>query len=169
MNYDPEGHENEPWYQVAEGLGYNYNVTDLQAALGLAQMERLSEFKQRRDKIVDRYNDAFAGFEGIRTPPEPVDSDPMYHLYAVEIDGMFGCDRKGFVNAMHAENIGVQVHYVPLHYHSCFQEFGYEKGEFSETESVYDGLVSMPLHAEMGSDDVEDVIRAVERVSAYHN
>ena len=169
MNYEPEGHAEEPWYQVTEGLGYNYNVTDLQAALGLAQLDRLDEFKQRRDEIIDQYNAAFAEIEGVRTPPEPVEADPMYHLYAVEIGEAFGCDRKAFVNAMHDENIGVQVHYVPLHYHSYFQEaFGYERGQFPETEAVYDGLVSLPLHAEMDDSDVADVVTAVRRLSAYH-
>jgi len=169
MNYEPEGHEDEPWYQVTEGLGYNYNVTDLQAALGLAQLDRLAEFKQRRDEVVDRYNEAFDGIEGIRTPPEPVDADPMYHLYAIEVNEAFGCSRTEFVNAMHAENIGVQVHYVPLHYHPYFQEeFGYEPGQFPEAESVYDGLVSLPLHAEMDADDVDDVISAIKRLHDYH-
>ena len=169
MAYDPEGHDDEPWYQETEGLGYNYNVTDIQAALGLAQLDRLEAFKQRRDEIIAQYDAAFADIDGVRTPPEPVDSDPMYHLYAVEISEEFGCDRKEFVNAMHAENIGVQVHYVPLHYHTYFQsEFGYEQGQFPETEAVYDGLVSLPLHAEMDSADVEDVISAVEQINDYH-
>ena len=169
MNYEPEGHDDEPWYQVTEGLGYNYNVTDLQAALGLAQLDRLTKFKQRRDEIIDQYNAAFAEIEGVRTPPEPVEADPMYHLYAVEIGEAFGCDRKAFVNAMHDENIGVQVHYVPLHYHSYFQEaFGYERGQFPETEAVYDGLVSLPLHAEMDDSDVDDVVTAVRQLSAYN-
>jgi len=169
MNYEPEGHAEEPWYQVTEGLGYNYNVTDLQAALGLAQLDRLDEFKQRRDEIIDQYNAAFAEIEGVRTPPEPVEADPMYHLYAVEIGESFGCDRKTFVNAMHDENIGVQVHYVPLHYHTYFQEeFGYEAGQFPETEAVYDGLVSLPLHAEMDDSDADDVVTAVRQLSAYN-
>ena len=169
MNYEPAGHDSEPWYQVTEGLGYNYNVTDLQAALGLAQLDRLDSFKQRRDEIVERYDAAFADIEGIRTPPEPVNSDPMYHLYAIEVHEEFGCDREEFVNAMHAENIGVQVHYVPLHYHPYFQEeFGYEAGMFPETERVYDRLVSLPLHAEMDDGDVEDVIQAVRQLFAYH-
>jgi len=169
MNYEPEGHAEEPWYQVTEGLGYNYNVTDLQAALGLAQLDRLDEFKQRRDEIIDQYNAAFAEIEGVRTPPEPVEADPMYHLYAVEIGESFGCDRKTLVNAMHDENIGVQVHYVPLHYHTYFQEeFGYEAGQFPETEAVYDGLVSLTLHAEMDDSDVDDVVTAVRQLSAYN-
>jgi dTDP-4-amino-4,6-dideoxygalactose transaminase len=169
MNYDPEGHEDEPWYQVTEGLGYNYNFTDIQAAIGLAQLDRLDEFKQRRDEIIAQYDEAFGEIEGIRTPPEPVESDPMYHLYAIEVSDDFGCGRKEFVNAMHAENIGVQVHYVPLHYHPYFQEeFGYERGQFPETEAVYDGLVSLPLHPEMDNSDADDVIQNIKRLHSYH-
>jgi perosamine synthetase len=169
MEYSPDGHEDEPWYQVTEGVGYNYNVTDLQAALGLAQLDRLEEFKQQRNEIIAQYDEALTGIDGIRTPPEPLDSDPMYHLYAVEVSEVFGCDRKEFVNAMHAENVGVQVHYVPLHYHPFFQdEFGYEPGQFPETERVYDGLVSLPLHAEMTDADVSDVVTAIENLHEYH-
>jgi dTDP-4-amino-4,6-dideoxygalactose transaminase len=169
MNYDPAGHEDEPWYQVVEGVGYNYNVTDMQAALGLAQLDRVEEFKARRDKIIEQYDGAFADTPGLRTPPTAEDADPFYHLYAVEIGQAFGCDRKEFVNAMHAENVGVQVHYVPLHYHPFFQEeYGYERGDFPVAESVYDGLVSLPLFPEMTDEDVESVITAVERIHAYH-
>lgn len=168
MEYNPEGHDDEPWYQVTEGLGYNYNVTDLQAALGLAQLEKVEEFKRRRDEIVAEYNEAFQDIDGIRTPTEPVNADPMYHLYAVEIEEAFGCGRKEFVNAMHDENIGAQVHYVPLHYHPYFQEeYDYERGQFPETEAVYDGLVSLPLHAEMDDSEVLDVIEAVSRLNDY--
>ncbi len=170
MDYNPDGHEDEPWYQVTEGLGYNYNVTDLQAALGLAQLDRLEEFKRRRDEIIAQYDEALAEIDGVRTPPEPLESDPMYHLYAIEVSEAFGCDRREFVNAMHAENIGVQVHYVPLHYHPHFQEeFGYEPGQFPETEQVYDGLVSLPLHAEMTKEDVSDVIDSVNNLKIYHS
>jgi len=169
MEYDPGGHADEPWYQVTEGIGYNYNITDLQAALGLAQLDRLAEFKERRDEIIARYDDAFADVPGIRTPPEPIESDPMYHLYAIEVREEFGCDREEFVNAMHAENVGVQVHYVPLHYHPFFQEeFGYERGMFPETERIYEGLVSLPLHPEMSDGDIKDVITSLRRLREYH-
>lgn len=170
MDYSPAGHEEEPWYQVVEGEGYNYNVTDLQAALGLSQLDKLERFKTRRDEVIARYDEAFAGVDGVRTPPTAANADPFYHLYAVEIDGeAFGCDRGEFVRAMHDENVGVQVHYVPLHYHPFFQEeYGYERGDFPVTEDVYDGLVSLPLHPEMDDTDVEGVIRAVERLHAYH-
>jgi dTDP-4-amino-4,6-dideoxygalactose transaminase len=169
MDYNPDGHGDEPWYQVTEGVGYNYNVTDLQAALGIEQLTRLDEFKHRRDEIIDRYDEAFEDVSGIRTPPDPENADPVYHLYAIEVDGGFGCDRKEFVNAMHAENIGVQVHYVPLHYHPFFQEkFGYREGDFPETESVYQKVVSLPLFPEMNESDVRDVVQAVKRLHRYH-
>jgi dTDP-4-amino-4,6-dideoxygalactose transaminase len=169
MVCDLEGHEDEPWYQVVEGVGYNYNVTDLQAALGRAQLDRIEEFKQRRDEIIARYDEAFGPIEGIRTPPDPVESDPMYHLYAIEVDEDFGCDRTEFVNAMHAENVGVQVHYVPLHYHPLFQEeYGYDEGDFPVAERVYEGLVSLPLFPGMDDGDIRDVVRAIERIARYH-
>jgi perosamine synthetase len=96
--------------------------------------------------------------------------DPMWHLYAVEIDEAFGCDRKGFVNAMHAENLYVQVHYVPLHFHPYFQEeFGYARGDYPVTEDVYEGLVSLPLSPAMDDEDVADVIRAVERLHRHES
>jgi perosamine synthetase len=169
MDYEPDGHEDEPWYQVVEGEGYNYNVTDMQAALGLAQLDRLKEFKARRDEIIDHYDDAFADVPGLRTPPTAEDADPFYHLYAVEVREDFGCDRTEFVNAMHDENIGVQVHYVPLHHHPFFQdEYGYEEGDFPVAEEVYDGLVSLPLFPEMTDGDVDEVIAAVRRLHAHH-
>jgi dTDP-4-amino-4,6-dideoxygalactose transaminase len=171
MDSEPPGHADEPWYQVVTGVGYNYNFTDLQAALGRAQLDRIREFKRRRDAIVTQYNGAFSDIPGIDPPAVKDDCDPMFHLYAVEIDvDQFGCSRKRFVNAMHQENIGVQVHYVPLHYHPFFQdEFGYERGDFPVTEACYDGLVSLPLFPEMDDTDVESVVRAVERLHEYYS
>lgn len=169
MNYSPEGHGEEPWYQVTEGLGYNYNITDLQAALGLAQLDRFDEFTTRREQISSKYDAAFEELDGIRTPPELTNTNPVCHLYAIEIGEEFGCNRQEFVNAMHSENIGVQVHYVPLHFHPYFQEeFGYEEGDFPETEKVYEGIVSLPFHAEMDDRDVDDVVTAIRRLNRYH-
>lgn len=170
MDYNPEGHEDEPWYQVTEGLGYNYNFTDTQAALGLSQLDRIESFKRRRDEIIARYDEAFDEIPGLTTPTVKDGVDPMWHLYAVEIDDRFGCDRTRFVNMMHAENLYVQVHYVPLHFHPYFQEeFGYERGDYPVTEDVYGGLVSLPLYPEMDDRDVEDVIRAVEQLHRHES
>jgi dTDP-4-amino-4,6-dideoxygalactose transaminase len=169
MNYDPVGHEDEPWYQVVEGVGYNYNVTDIQAALGLAQLDRIESFKRRRAEIVRGYQDAFADLPGLTEPTITDEADPMWHLYAVEIDEAFSCGRKRFINAMHAENIYVQVHYVPLNYHPFFQStFGYDRGEFPVAEALYERLVSLPLYPGMDDEDVADVVRAVYRIHEHY-
>lgn len=170
MNHQPGGHEDEPWYQVTEGLGYNFNVTDMQAALGLAQLDRLESFKQRRNEIIARYDDAFETVPGIETPTVRDGVDPMFHLYVVEVhETQFGCDRRTFVEAMHEENIGVQVHYVPLHHHPYFQqEFGYETDDYPVANEVYEHVVSLPLFPEMSKEDVNDVLRAVKRLHDYH-
>jgi len=168
MNYSPEGHEDEPWYQVTEGLGYNYNFTDMQAALGLVQLDRLDEFKKRRQEMFDRYQKEFADVDGLQTPAIKDDADPALHLYVVEIHEDFGCSRKEFVNAMHAENIGVQVHYVPLNHHLFFQErFGYEEGDFPVAEEAYEHIVSLPFFPAMSDDDMDDVVRAVESLHEH--
>lgn len=169
MDYDPPGHEDEPWYQVVKGLGYNYNVTDMQAALGLAQLKRIEEFKGRRAELVERYNHAFDAIQGLETPFVKDDVNPAWHLYTVKITDEFGCSRKRFVNAMHAENIGVQVHYVPLHLHPYFKkEYGYERGDVPLAEGFYESLVSLPLFPAMTECDVEDVIIAVKRLSSFY-
>lgn len=168
MNYSPDGHRDQPWYQVAEGLGYNYNVTDVQAALGLVQLDRMPEFKQRRAEIFEMYQDAFADVAGLRTPVVKDDVNPTFHLYVVEVHDEFGCSREEFVKAMHEENIGVQVHYVPLHYHPYFQNnFGYSAGDFPVAEDVYEHIVSLPFFSAMTDQDVSDVVRAVKRLSEH--
>ena len=168
MNYSPDGHSDEPWYQVVEGVGYNYNFSDIQAAIGRVQLDRIDEFKTRRDEIFERYQEAFEDLEGLSTPSVKESSDPAWHLYVVEIEEEFGCSRKEFVNAMHAENIGVQVHYVPLHHHPYFQEgYGYEKGDFPIADATYERIVSLPLFPAMSDQDVEDVIQATKRLHRY--
>lgn len=169
MNSEVEGHEDEPWYQVVEEEGYNYNFTDIQAALGLSQLERAEEFKERRQEIFDRYTEAFEGIEGVE-PPEVKDNiDPFWHIYTVKITEEFPVSRGKFFNVMQEENIGVQVHYVPLHYHPFFQEnYGYEKGDFPETEEVYDQIVTLPMYPDMSDSDVEDVIEAIRKISNYY-
>lgn len=168
LNRSPEGHEDEPWYQVSEGPGFNYNFTEFQAALGLVQLDRLEDFKTRRDEIFETYQREFDDIEGLKTPSTRDDVDPAWHLYVVEVHEGFGCTRKEFVNAMHAENIGVQVHYVPLHMHPYYQkEYGYTEGDFPVAEEAYEHVVSLPLFPAMTDEDVNDVVRAVRRLHEH--
>lgn len=169
MNSDVEGHEDEPWYQVVEEEGYNYNFTDIQASLGISQLERAGKFKERRQEIFDKYTEALKDIEGIEPPEVKEDADPFWHIYTVKITEDFPVSRKKFFNAMQKENIGVQVHYVPLHYHPFFQEnYGYEKGGFPETEEVYSQIVTLPMYPDMSDSDVEDVVEAVRKIRNYY-
>lgn len=169
MDRSPPGHDEESWYQVVDGVGFNYNVTELQAALGLVQLDRIDEFKQRRSEIVERYTEELAEISGVDTPTQKANVDPMWHLYAIEIGKSFPCSRREFVKAMHAENIGVQVHYVPLHHHPHFQkEHDYNVGQFAVADKLYERLVSLPVHPGMSSEDVANVVHAVKRIQAYY-
>lgn len=169
MTYGGEDHDAEPWYQVTEGVGYNYNFTDIQAALGRVQLDRINEFKQRRDELFARYEKDLAGIKGIEIPMVKDNVDPMWHLFSVEIDEEFPCSRGEFVGAMHEENIGVQVHYVPLHHHPHFQEeHGYGKEQFPVTNHLYERMVSLPLYSGMSDEDYSNVIGAIKNIAAYY-
>lgn len=169
MTYGGEDHDDEPWYQVTEDVGYNYNFTDIQAALGRVQLDRIDEFKQRRDELFARYEKDLAGIKGIEIPMVKENVDPMWHLFSVEIDEEFPCSRGEFVGAMHEENIGVQVHYVPLHHHPHFQEeHGYGKEQFPVTNHLYERMVSLPLFSGMSDEDYSNVIGAIKNIAAYY-
>jgi len=169
MTYGSEDHDDEPWYQVTEDVGYNYNFTDIQAALGRVQLDRIDEFKQRRDELFARSEEDLAGIEGIETPMVKKNVDPMWHLFTVEIDEEFPCSRGEFVRAMHEENIGVQVHYVPLHHHPHFQkEHSYTKEQFPVTNHLYERLVSLPLYSGMSDEDYSNVIGAIKSIAAHY-
>lgn len=169
MSYDQEGHEDEPWYQVTEGVGYNYNFTDIQAVLGRVQLERIGEFKERRDELFAHYDEALADIEGIEPPTVKENVDPMWHLYSVEIGENFPCSRGEFVRAMHEENIGVQVHYVPMHHHPHFQEeHGYSAEQFPVANHLYERLVSLPLYPEMSNEDYNSVIEAIKAIATHY-
>lgn len=170
MVYDSAGHEDEPWYQVSEGVGYNYNFTDIQAALGRVQLKRIDEFKNRRDELVARYDDEFDEISGVKTPAKKANGDPMWHLYAVEIGEEFPASRGEFVRAMREENIGVQVHYVPLHHHPHFQDkHGYLVGQFPISNHLYERLVSLPLHPGMSDADHGRVLEAIRSIRTYYS
>jgi len=169
MTQDQEGHEDEPWHQVTEGVGFNYNFTDIQAALGRVQLDRIEEFKDRRDELVAQYETKLADIHGIETPSVKDNVDPMWHLYTIEIDEGFPCTRGQFVRAMHEENIGVQVHYVPLHHHLHFQAtHGYSVEQFPVTNWLYDRIVSLPLYPGMSDNDHDRVVTAINKIAAHY-
>lgn len=160
-NQEPEG----PWYYEQVGLGYNYRMTDFQAALILSQMKKLGRFKARRKEIVSKYNEAFADIPEIILQKEIPESDTCRHLYIIRLDlDKLGCTRREFFDAMEAENIQPQVHYIPVYWFPYYRELGYGMGLSPNAEEVYKGIMSIPLYPKMSDQDVDDVIHAVKKV-----
>ncbi len=157
------------WYYEQVCLGYNYRMTDIQAALLLSQLSKLKFFKARRQEIVDRYNQAFQGVPGILVQKEIPESDTCRHLYVIRLDfAELSCSRNQFFQAMSAENVQCQVHYVPVYWFPYYRRLGYQEGLCPNAEEVYRGIMSVPLYPRMDGQDVEDVIHAVKKVARHY-
>jgi dTDP-4-amino-4,6-dideoxygalactose transaminase len=152
-------------YQVV-CAGFKYNMMDIQAAIGIYQLKRVGENWKHRQKIWHKYNEAFTDLPcSLPADPEP-DTRHAYHLYTplVETDRI-GRNRDWVLRALDAENIGVGVHYIPLHLHPYYQDtFGWKKGDFPNAEWIGARTLSLPLSAGLGDKDVEDVITAFRKV-----
>jgi UDP-4-amino-4,6-dideoxy-N-acetyl-beta-L-altrosamine transaminase len=157
------------WYNEQVTLGYNYRMTDIQAALLISQLNKLEAFSRRRKEIVARYNEAFRKIPQIKVQEEIVASDTTRHLYILRLDlEKLNCDRRQFFDALKAENIYSQVHYLPVYWHSYYEKLGYGKGLCPEAESYYMESMSLPLYYSMTDEDVEDVICAVKKLITYY-
>jgi UDP-4-amino-4,6-dideoxy-N-acetyl-beta-L-altrosamine transaminase len=157
------------WYYEQISLGYNYRLTDFQAALLISQMGRIDEFKKRRQEIVKRYDEAFSKVPGIIVQKEIPESDTCRHLYIIRLDlDKLSCTRREFFDAMSAENVQCQVHYVPVYWFPYYRHLGYEKGLCPNAEEVYKGIMSIPLYPRLTDAEVEDVIHAVTKVATAY-
>lgn len=157
------------WYNEQVTLGYNYRMTDIQAALLLSQLNKLDAFSQRRKEIVAMYNEAFAEIPQIKVQEEILKSDTTRHLYILRLDlSKLNCDRRQFFDALKAENIYSQVHYLPVYWHSHYEKLGYKHGLCPEAESYYMESMSLPLYYSMTNQDVADVVCAVKKLIAYY-
>lgn len=158
-----------PWYYEQVSLGYNYRMTDFQAALLMSQMDKLEAFKARRQEIVGRYDEAFSAMPEIIVQKEIPESDTCRHLYVIRLNlERLSCTRREFFDAMAAEGIRCQVHYVPTYWFPYYRHLGYEKGLCPNAEEIYKGIMSIPLYPKMTDQDVEDVIIAVKKVVGWY-
>ncbi len=161
MSVEPEG----IWYYEQVMLGYNYRITDFQAALITSQMNKLDHFVARRKEIVARYNAAFAKVPEIIVQKEIPQADTCRHLYILQLDlDKLKCTRREFFDAMSAENVQPQIHYIPVYWFPYYQSLGFEKGLCPKAEKLYSRILSIPLYPRMTDKDVEDVIHAVKKV-----
>ena len=165
---DPEEMLEEPegiWYYEQQELGYNYRITDFQAALITSQMSKLDRFVARRKAIVDRYNEAFSEVPEIILQKEIPQADTCRHLYIIQLDlDKLLCTRREIFDAMSAENVQPQVMYIPVYWFPYYQKLGYERGLCPKAENLYGRILSLPLYPKMTDQDVADVIHAVKKV-----
>ncbi len=154
-----------PWCYEQISLGYNYRMTDFQAALLVSQLHKVDHFAARRKQIVSAYNKAFANMPELILQQEIPESDTCRHLYIIRLAlDKLTCTRRQFFDAMSAENVQCQVHYVPVYWFPYYQALGYEKGLCPVAEEIYQGIMSIPLYPKMTDQDVEDTIHAVKKV-----
>ena len=155
-----------PWYYEQISLGYNYRMTDFQAALLLSQLKQLEFFKERRKEIVKQYDEALKNIPGIILQKEIPESDTCRHLYIIRLDSdRLACTRRQFFDAMSSENVQCQVHYIPVYWFPYYQKLGYQNGICPAAEKIYKGIMSIPLYPKMTDQDVDDVIHAVKKVA----
>ena len=159
-----------PWYYEQLVLGYNYRITDMQAALLISQLDKLEMFSRRRKEIVARYNEAFSKIPGIFVQKEIPESDTTRHLYILRIKPEeFSIDRRKFFDALEAENVCCNVHYIPTYYFPYYEKLGYQKGICPNAEKLYEEIITLPLYYAMSDADVESVIEAVGKIAAYYH
>lgn len=157
------------WYYEQLVLGYNYRLTDIQAALGISQLNKIHYFIQRRKEIVKRYNEAFNEIDEIILHKNEDYSDTVNHIYVIKLNlSKLKADREEIFNALSAENIGVNVHYIPVYMHPYYRKLGYKKGLCPKAEELYNAIITIPLFPAMTSDDVEDVINGVKKIINYY-
>jgi UDP-4-amino-4,6-dideoxy-N-acetyl-beta-L-altrosamine transaminase len=154
------------WHYEMVLLGFNYRLTDVASALGLRQLSKLESNLERRREIAAKYNEALRDLGGIIVPVVQEGVIPAWHLYPVRLDlDSLSVDRAEIFQALRAENIGVNVHYIPVHLHPYFRDrFAYKPGDYLVAESAYERLISLPMFHGMTDRDVDDVVCAVRKV-----
>jgi len=146
-----------PWYYQQVALGFNYRMTDMQAALGASQMTRLVDYVQRRHDIARRYNELLADLP-LNLPWQHPDSHSAYHLYVVrlQLDKISATHRQVF-EALRAKDIMVNLHYIPVHTQPFYQQMGFKQGDFPQAEQYYCEAISIPMHVNLTDEELQFV------------
>lgn len=157
------------WYYQQIDLGYNYRMTDMQAALLSSQLDKLGLFAARRKELVRRYNEAFGKMPEITVQKEIPESDTVRHLYVLQFNlEMLKCDRRQIFDALQAEGVGVNVHYIPTYLFPYYQKLGYKAGTCPNAERLYERMISIPLYYGLTDEQQDRVIEAVRKIVEYY-
>ena len=151
-----------PWYYEQIDLGYNYRMTELQAALGFSQLQRLDEFVARRQELAARYDRLLADFPLI-TPWQHPDAYSAWHLYVIRLKlEEIGPSRREVFDYLRQQGIGVNVHYIPVHTQPYYQALGFKHGQYPEAEKYYQEAITLPLFPAMSEDEQDKVINTLQ-------
>ncbi len=158
------------WYYEVDRPGFKYNMTDIQAAIGLHQLRKLPRFCARRLEIVRRYNAVFSQLEQFEVPAEHGDVEHAWHLYVLRLNtDRFDISRDRFIEELRARHIASSVHFIPIHLHPYYRKkYGYDPEDFPIAYREYQRIVSLPLHPGMDDRDADDVIEAVLDIAQKH-
>lgn len=158
------------WYYEVVVPGYKCNMTDIQAAIGIHQLERLNDFISVRTHYANLYDQAFSKMPEIEIPITHGDRSHAYHLYVIRLAlDRLSIDRAQFIEELRGLNIGSSVHFIPVHLHPYYQAtFGHSRGDFPMAEQIYDAIISLPLYPKMSEDDLHDVVDAVRYIVKQH-
>ena len=150
-----------PWYYEMQSLGYNFRLSDIQAALGISQLKKLENFVEERQRIARYYDRAFAGMKQLNIPPQPVAGDRhAYHLYPLLLSS--GIDRRKLFSYLREREIGVQVHYIPVHLQPYYRKnYAYGPGDFPVAEDFYRREISLPIFPGLKREEQDYVIHHV--------
>lgn len=155
------------WYYEIIAPGYKYNLTDIAAALGIAQLKKADAMWKRRSRIAGRYSEVFSGLDAIETPlAGDSEMEHSWHLYVIKLNlECLSINRKRFLEEFKSRGIGTSVHFIPLHIHPYYKEtYGYKPGDFPVTYETYKRIISLPIYPRMTDEDVERVIEAVRDI-----
>jgi dTDP-4-amino-4,6-dideoxygalactose transaminase len=147
-----------PWHQEVQEFGLNYRLTDIQAALGRSQLERLQLFLHRRQEIVDRYNTAFAANPALTLPGVTPGAKPAWHLYPLRVPAE---KRLRVYEELRKRSVLAQVNYLPVYWHPVFQKMGYQRGLCPNAEAFYEGEISLPLFVDLKDEEVNRIAETV--------
>ena len=151
MTHGPDG----PWYYQQLELGYNYRMTEMQAALGLSQLDRLEEFVARRRELSESYDEALSNLP-LRLPGRLEGASSAWHLYVIRLND--AADHQSVFEALRASGIGVNLHYIPVHLQPYYRALGFKPGDFPVAEDYYSRAISIPLHAGLTDSEQRTVV-----------
>jgi len=153
-------------YDILE-MGYKYNLTDLQAAIGTAQLAKCDRMRARRNALAARYSEALRDVEAFELPAVPEDLSHAWHLYVIEVNSAgLRIDRDRVIEELKLRGIGTSVHFIPLHLHTLYQRLDYRRGQFPNAEARFQGAISLPLFAAMSDEESDRVVEALQDIAS---